>query len=273
MRARLPLRDTPPPRCASAAGLSLHADVAVPARDRKRLEHLGRYVGRPPLATERLTRLDDRRLCDRLKHRWRDGTTHILLEPVALLERLAACIPPPRFHLVRYHGILAPCASWRGHVVPSGPGRLLLEAPGATLREAHEAGADPRRARSSDPLGEACETTDAAGGERPSPPGSDPARVGPAGAASSTALPPTSPPRPRRLPWAALLQRVFAVDALACPRCGGWLRLLAAIESPEAIRAILDCMGLPSRAPPLAPAEPEAAAPELGFGNLPLFGE
>ena len=97
--------DIPPPRCASAAGLSLHADVAVPARDRKRLERLARYVGRPPLAAERLTKLDDGRLCYRLKHRWRDGTTHILLEPVALLERLAACIPPPRFHLVRYHGL------------------------------------------------------------------------------------------------------------------------------------------------------------------------
>ncbi len=75
----------------------------------------------------------------------------------------------------------------------------------------------------------------------------------------------------RRLPWSDLLQRVFAVDALACPRCGERLRLLAAIESPEAIRAILDCLGLPSRAPPLAPSEPEATALELGFEELPTF--
>ncbi len=54
--------DTLPPRCASAAGLSLHADVAVPARDRKRLERLARYVARPPLAAERLTKLDDGQL-------------------------------------------------------------------------------------------------------------------------------------------------------------------------------------------------------------------
>jgi hypothetical protein len=73
---------------------------------------------------------------------------------------------------------------------------------------------------------------------------------------NAPACPPGPPlPRPRRLPWAELLQRVFDVDAFACPRCGGRLRLLAAIESPDAIHAILDCLGLPSRAPPLAPAE------------------
>jgi len=44
-----------------------------------------------------------------------------------------------------------------------------------------------------------------------------------------------------------------------------------AIESPEAIRAILDCLGFPSRAPPLAPAEPEAIPFELEFEDLPAF--
>jgi hypothetical protein len=37
-------------RCASVRGFSLHADVCVPARDRRRLERLCRYVGRPPIA-------------------------------------------------------------------------------------------------------------------------------------------------------------------------------------------------------------------------------
>jgi hypothetical protein len=51
------------------------------------------------------------------------------------------------------------------------------------------------------------------------------------------------------------------------------MRLLAVIESPETARAILDCLGLPSRAPPLAPAEPEALALELGFEQLQAFDE
>ncbi|MGA2262634.1 MAG: hypothetical protein ABSH28_14515 [Acidobacteriota bacterium] len=43
------------PRCASVAGYSVHADVCIPAHDRMRLEHLARYAGRPPLATERVS--------------------------------------------------------------------------------------------------------------------------------------------------------------------------------------------------------------------------
>ena len=38
------------------------------------------------------------------------------------------------------------------------------------------------------------------------------------------------------------------------PRCLERMRILAAIHPPDAIRAILDCLGLPSRAPPIARA-------------------
>ena len=57
--------------------------------------------------------------------------------------------------------------------------------------------------------------------------------------------------------WAALLQRVFEVDALCCPRCGTTLRLVAAIEDPWVARKILACLDLPARAPPLAPPAAE----------------
>jgi hypothetical protein len=60
----------------------------------------------------------------------------------------------------------------------------------------------------------------------------------------------------RRYARADLLRRVFALEVSECPRCGGQLRILAAIHPPDATRAILDCLGLPSRAPPLAPARP-----------------
>jgi hypothetical protein len=44
------------------------------------------------------------------------------------------------------------------------------------------------------------------------------------------------------------------------------MRILAAIDQPEVVRAILDCLGLSSRAPPLAPAlPPEPTDLELGF--------
>ena len=97
-------------------GFSLHAGVRVPARQRRRLEHLCRYVARPPLATERLTEWSDG-LAYRFRHAWRDGTSAILLKPLELIEKLVALIPPPRAHAVRYHGVLAPAARLRAQVV------------------------------------------------------------------------------------------------------------------------------------------------------------
>jgi hypothetical protein len=69
-----------PPRCVRQGGMSLHADVAVPAHDRRRLERLCRYVARPPLALDRLEATSDGRLSYRLKTPWRDGTTHVVME-------------------------------------------------------------------------------------------------------------------------------------------------------------------------------------------------
>jgi len=114
-------------RCASVGGVSVHSNVSVPARDRRRLERLCRYGARPPIATERLSRLEDGRLLYRLKHRWRDGTTHVVFTPQELVEKLAALVPPPRFHLVRYHGVLGPCASERDRIVPAGEGARPIQ--------------------------------------------------------------------------------------------------------------------------------------------------
>jgi hypothetical protein len=44
------------------------------------------------------------------------------------------------------------------------------------------------------------------------------------------------------------------------------MRILAAIDQPDVIRGILDCLGLNSRAPPLTPAPPPGPTDlELGF--------
>jgi len=90
----------------------------VPGHDRERLERLCRYVARPALASERLHELPDGRLAYDLRNPWSDGTWQVVFEPLTLLERLAALVPPPRAHLLTYHGVLAPAAAWRGAIVP-----------------------------------------------------------------------------------------------------------------------------------------------------------
>ena len=66
-----------------------------------------------------MSRQPDGQLAIRLKKRWRDGTTCVLFSPQELMEKLAALVPPPRFHLVRYHGVLGPSARARREVVPA----------------------------------------------------------------------------------------------------------------------------------------------------------
>ena len=73
--------------------MTVHANVATVARDRQRLERLARYVARPPVATERLSPLADGRLAYGLRHRWRDGTTHVVFEPLDFMAKLAALVP------------------------------------------------------------------------------------------------------------------------------------------------------------------------------------
>ncbi len=54
--------------------------------------------------------------------------------------------------------------------------------------------------------------------------------------------------------WAQALKRVFEIDMASCPQCGGPLTLIAAIEEPAVIAKILAHLGLPTGAPPRAPA-------------------
>ena len=70
-----------------------------------------------------------------LKRAFTDGTTPVLFEPVDfsrsryrashdigasmhVIARLAVLVPRPRAHLVRYHGLFAPNARERTHIVP-----------------------------------------------------------------------------------------------------------------------------------------------------------
>ena len=90
----------------------------MPARRRDQLERLVRYLVRPPLAVDRLTESTGGQLLYQFRRPWSDGSTALLLDPLELLERLAALVPPPRRPLLAYHGLLAPRSRWRDAIVP-----------------------------------------------------------------------------------------------------------------------------------------------------------
>ena len=178
-----------------------------------------------------------------------DGTKAVIYEPMELMERLAALVPPPRFNITRFYGVLAPASTIRPLIVPhvetsitpthSGcPAKTGISktdsvlAPASTIR----------------PLIVPEDKTTIA------PTHSDcPAKTG----TLKTDFSKTKAKRgvqPRNYSWAQLMMRIFEVDVLACPRCGGRMRVLCAINSPTAIEKILACLGLPTRPPPIEPA-------------------
>jgi hypothetical protein len=171
------------------------------------------------------------------------------MERSELIERLVPLIPPPRAHQVRYHGILAPSASMRAQIVPqqtarplegktpeSVPGSLPPAVGGSRMCAISPSPSDERR-RPSGRSGDQPDTPGASAEQRHEVDGGR--------------REPVIREQAGRMRWAALLQRVFEVDALRCPRCGSTMRLIATIEDQDVARRILECLELSARAPPL----------------------
>lgn len=108
-------------------GFDLHASTALAAGDRGALESLLRYQLRPPLSKARLTRLDDGRVKLKLRSTWSDGTSHLVLEPHELIEKLVPLVPKPGTNLIVYHGSLAPRAKDREKIVAYGRAAAPIE--------------------------------------------------------------------------------------------------------------------------------------------------
>jgi hypothetical protein len=123
-----------------SSGFSLHAGVSCKASERKKLERICRYIARPAISEERLSMNQKGQVVYQLKKAYDDGTTHVVMSPMELLEKLSAIIPRPRVHLTRFHGILAPHDRHRKLVVPRRPEaepveRVLSELQGLTPKQ------------------------------------------------------------------------------------------------------------------------------------------
>ena len=76
------------------------------------------YIPRPTISNDRLRRDERGRIPYRLRHPYRDGTTHVVFTQTSFLKRLCALIPRPHKHMWKYHGVLTPASSWRPESVP-----------------------------------------------------------------------------------------------------------------------------------------------------------
>ena len=96
----------------------LDATVVVAPEQRDRLEHLCKYLLRPPLAERRLRLLDTGEVGLELKTPFSDGTTWITMTPADFLERLCTLVPRPGKNTILYSGVLSGHAKDRETIVP-----------------------------------------------------------------------------------------------------------------------------------------------------------
>ena len=147
----------------------------------------------------------------------RNGATHLVLDPIAFLARIAALIPPPQFPLVRLAGVLGPHSSWRRAVVSRGGARSTLPAATTPAKKCTKKKTVAASPVFSDPA------------EMPSDrrPASETPELEPNAPLTSLGAGVVKPVG-ARIDWASLLRRVYLEDVLACP-CGGRRRILADI--------------------------------------------
>jgi hypothetical protein len=237
-------------------GFNLHASLTIAADDDLGRERLCRYGLRPPFSLSRFRVLRDGRISYRVKKSSRRVSRCRIMAPVECIARLCALVPPPRYPLTRFHGVLAPRAKLRGRVVPKLPGSATRACASALSRLPEQR----------EPRGQA--------GERPAPRDKTGPIIPAAVPVSATMLarglhgadvPSSNVLSVRHLarigggllfaatsnvPWATLLARTFDIDVKACHRCGGRLEVRAVVTDHAIARKILDAIPTAARAPP-----------------------
>ena len=62
---------------------------------------------RPAVSERRLSLTPSGKVRYQLETPYRDGTTHVIYDPVDFIAKLTALVPKPRVNLTRYHGVFA----------------------------------------------------------------------------------------------------------------------------------------------------------------------
>jgi len=123
----------------------MDASVYIQDKDRAGLKRLLTYCARPPFALEHLHPLDAVHLVYHNHKPRSDSPRDLVLTPLALINKIAALIPPPRAHRHRYYGVLAPNSPMRAAVTAMAPMPVIVPPEVAATRSEET---PPRRAAS-----------------------------------------------------------------------------------------------------------------------------
>ena len=78
-------------------------------------------------AAHRLSLTPEGNIRYELKTPYRNGTTHMVFEPLDFISKLAALVPSPRVNLTRFHGIFAPNSHHRAVIINKASDNKLLD--------------------------------------------------------------------------------------------------------------------------------------------------
>jgi hypothetical protein len=253
----------PPPRPSDAVvheRFNLHASDPLRADDDVGRERLCRYLTRPAFALGRIRILRDGKVAYRVKRVSRNRVTERVMAPVEFLARLASLVAPPRYPLLRLHGVLAPRHRWRPRIVPK-PRSPRPAGPRTNDEDACVSDCPRPKARPCP------RPKDDARSLGPEPGVSRPPGDGEAAFAIPKAVPTASLTRSgdaerlgpnilsadhwhrlldgelyassSRPEWALLLRRTFDVDVRDCVRCGGRLVLHTVVTDAATVNKIV----------------------------------
>jgi hypothetical protein len=166
-------------------------------------------------------------------------------------------VPPPKVDLLRYHGVVAPNYKFRSLIVPELPAESDDDPDARCRRQTRQAGGDA----AGDDIARRGAEDGAVSPERQDPCRGDAPRVPGVDRAPATLL-------ARYLDWAQLLARVYAVDVLACRRCGGRMKVVAFLTESDVTRKIRNHLDLPSVPPEPRPGRTRDPTPgSRGWGD------
>jgi hypothetical protein len=187
------------------SGFNIHCSSPVSYSDVNAIERLARYIVRAPISQERLKYIPDNKSDNGSGNAVYEGKTTYKIETfsaIDFLARLTTHIPNKREQTVRYYGYY------------SNKSRGMRAKAEAALLETDAASATADNSLT---------TTDST---------SD--NIVHINDNHSTLT------RKRfKKNWARLIQKVYDVDPLACPKCGGKMRIIAFIEEQNVIKKIL----------------------------------